>query len=126
MAFVKLKTRGEAIHILKGTKVSGYLMGCRVVPSKKKGEKPSVLFLMQSKTGQPIEVWANGVLKYALMDDKGIKPEFVGVMMRFTGGGTVKLDKGRAAMRETEIELDTTDKLAVASKGKVYTLKPAK
>lgn len=129
MAFVKLKTQGDAIHIEKGTKVQGYLMGCRIIPGKKKGDKPSVLLLMKAKNGQPLEVWANGVIKYAVLAEsgKGIKEEFRGVMMRFTGGGTTKLDKGRAPMRETEIEIDSSDVLKSGT-GKDYVLdrKPRK
>lgn len=122
MAFQKLNTQGEAIHIKKGTVVTGYLNGCRIIPAKKKGDRPSVLFLMQGKDKSPIEVWANGVLKHALLNEEanGIKPELRGVMFRFTGTNKVKLDKGRAPMQGTDIEMDTAD--TIKATGKDYVL----
>lgn len=122
MAFTKLNSKTEAIKIKKGTVVTGHLTGCRVIPSKKKGEKDSVLLLLtDKKSGQPIEVWANGVMKYQLLNEKGngIKDELRGILFRFTGGNKEKIEGRQSPMQNVDIEMDASDKI---KGGKDYVL----
>lgn len=126
MAFRKINTRGEAIQIKKGTVVAGYLVGCRVVPSKKKGRKPSIIFLLRDKKTQADqEVWANGAMQFALMNEgrTSLIGSALGCMYRFTGGGKIKMDKGRNPMQETTIEMDSEDSIKIKDSGvKKYVL----
>jgi hypothetical protein len=112
MAFKKV-SGGSVIKIEKGTELEGYLVGHRIVKSKVKGQRDSVVYELKSASGEKTEFWGNGVVNNALLEGNGkrISPAFKGYLMQFIGGKKVPSGKGKNPMQTVDILVDTDKKL---------------
>lgn len=119
---------GKAISLDENTVVTGHLVGCKIIPAKKKSDGDSIVFFLSGKNGDRIEVWANGVMQANCMneDRTALRPEIMGSLFRFTGGKKIKLS-GKKTMRETTVEMDDANTIKTEpNSGKPYVMKPAK
>lgn len=113
--FVKLGGRGQAIQIKKGTTVEGYLVSHRIVKSKDKTKRDSILYTLRNPDGSNVEVWGNGAINYQFLEGNGkrLSPLYKGFLVRLVGGGKKKLEKGKNPMQEVEVLVDQSKKIRV-------------
>lgn len=97
--------------------VTGFVVGLKVNPPKKKKDSPSYLYRMVTQKGDKMDVWGFGALNFALLDfdnpkKPAVKPEYLNHLCRFTYDGVlVSTNAAYSDGRKVNIEVDSAAKL---------------
>lgn len=102
-----------AISIKKGVVVEGWLVSHRIIKSKEKGKRDSILFTLRQKDGSNLDVWGNGYINNQFLEGNGkrLNPSYKNYLVRLTGKGLGKKEKGKNPAQITEVLVDQTKPL---------------